>query len=290
VAVALALLAACAFALGSVLQQKGALEAPASENDPRFLVQILHRPVWLLGGALQVAGWVLQAAALDRGALVVVQAITSLSIVIALPVGAVLTDQQIGPRVWLGAGAMVGGIVLFLSVGSPQNGSSSASARAWWFAGIIAVMAIATLTVLGWRRRGARRALLLGSAAGVCFAFQAAVTKVFVPLIGQGVVALLSSWTIYGLVASALFGFVLQESALKTGVLAPAMASSNAVTLFASVVFGTIVFDETLSRGGGRLAPALLGLGLALFGMALLIGSEPPTSVDTPDRTLTSRP
>jgi hypothetical protein len=58
-AVVLALLAACAFALGNVLQQKGALEAPAEEGDPRFLIQILRRPVWLAGGVAQATGWVL---------------------------------------------------------------------------------------------------------------------------------------------------------------------------------------------------------------------------------------
>ena len=85
----------------------------------------------------------------------------------------------------------------------------------------------------------------------MCFALQAAVTKVFVPLVGYGLSSLLTSWTTYALIASALLGFVFQQSALKTGVLAPAMASSNAVTLFASIVFGTTVFGEALSRVEG---------------------------------------
>jgi drug/metabolite transporter (DMT)-like permease len=230
---------------------------------------------------VQLAGWVLQAAALDRGALVVVQALTSLSLVIALPLGAWLTDQDITGRVWLGAAALALGIVLFLSLGTPQNGSGSPSASAWWTSVILAVIAIGILTVLGSHRPSAARALLFGSAAGVCFAMQAAVTKVFVPLIGQGASTVLSSWTIYALVASALVGFVLQQSALKTGVLAPAMASSNSVTLFASLVFGSILFDEALSKGDGRLAPALIGLGLALAGMGLLAGAEPPAPITT---------
>jgi len=45
----LAFFGACAFALGTVLQQKGTLETPAGGQDPRFLVQILRRPVWLAG-------------------------------------------------------------------------------------------------------------------------------------------------------------------------------------------------------------------------------------------------
>jgi hypothetical protein len=65
--VALALMAAVAFATGTVLQQRGTLRAPAGEDDPRFLVQILREPVWFAGALLQAAGWVLQAAALVAG-------------------------------------------------------------------------------------------------------------------------------------------------------------------------------------------------------------------------------
>jgi hypothetical protein len=78
------------------------------------------------------------------------------------------------------------------------------------------------------------------------------------------------------LIASALVGFVLQQSALKTGVLAPAMASSDAVTLFGSVAFGATVFGESLTSGGARLAPVLVGLGIALVGIILLAGTKPP--------------
>ena len=138
----LALLAATAFAFGNVLQQKGTLEAPASGDDPRFLAQILRRPVWLAGGALQVSGWILQAAALDRGSLVVVQSLTATSLVIALPVGARFTNQQIDRRVVLGAVAMIAGIVLFLSVGQPQKGIAHPSAAAWWSACISAAVLV----------------------------------------------------------------------------------------------------------------------------------------------------
>jgi multidrug transporter EmrE-like cation transporter len=110
----------------------------------------------------------------------------------------------------------------------------------------------------------------------VGFAMQAAVTKVFVTVVGQGLGAVLSSWTIYVLIASAIVGFALQQSALKTGVLAPAIASSNAVTLFGSVAFGATVYGESLSSGGARLAPALLGLGIAMGGIVLLAGAKPP--------------
>jgi drug/metabolite transporter (DMT)-like permease len=274
----LALLAAFAFALGNVLQQKGTLETPSDGDDPRFLVQILRRPVWLAGGGFQACGWVLQAVALDTGSLIVVQSLTTMSLVIALPLGARLTAQEVSRRVWLGAAAMVVGIVLFLSVGSPQGGTSTPPASAWWSACFTAIVLIGLLSRTGHRRQGATKALLLGSGAGVAFALQASVTKVFVTVGGHGLEAVLTSWTIYALIISALVGFVLQQSALKTGVLAPAMASSNAVTLFGSVAFGSTVFGESLSSGGARTAPAVVGLGVALAGIILLAGAEPPSA------------
>jgi drug/metabolite transporter (DMT)-like permease len=268
-----------------VLQQKGTLEAPAGGQDPRFLMQILRRPVWLAGGGLQVAGWVLQAIALKTAALMVVQTIMATSLVIALPLGAKITNQQISRRVITGAAATVVGIVLFLFVGSPQGGTSQPDAAAWWSAIVAAIVTTGLLASFGWRRAGAVKALLFGSAAGVAYALQAAVTKVFVTQLGHGVAALLSHWTTYGLLICAVMGFAFQQSALKTSLLAPAMAGSNAVTLFASVIFGATVFGETLSHGDGRLAPAIIGLAVAMAGIILLAGAEPPlTNEPAPQR------
>ena len=272
----LAFLTACAFALGNVLQQKGDVEVSAGAQDPRFLVKILRHPVWLAGLAMQVAGWVFQALALKTGALTVVQSITALSLVIALPLGAKITHQQVSVRVIIGAIAMAAGIALFLVVGSPKGGTSHPDATAWWSAILATVVVGGLLAVLGRRSAGATRALLLGSAAGVLFALQAAVTKVFMTQLGHGVAALLSDWTTYALIATAIVGFALQQSALRTNVLAPAMASSNAVTLFASVIFGLTVFGESLAHGHGRLIPAVIGLAVALIGIVLLAGAKPP--------------
>jgi drug/metabolite transporter (DMT)-like permease len=278
--VLLAFLAACSFALGTVLQQKADVQASAQTRDQRFLVQILRRPVWLAGLGVQVAGWVFQAFALKNGALMVVQSVTTLSLVIALPLGAKITNQQIGGRVIIGAVATVAGIGLFLFGGSPQGGTSHPDAAAWWSAMVATVAVIGLLAGFAWHRAGAAKALLLGSAAGVGFALQAAVTKVFMTELGHGVAALLGDWTTYALIASAVAGFVLQQSALSTNVLAPAMASSNAVTLFASVIFGLTVFGESLSHGHGRLASAIAGLAFALIGIVLLAGAKPSLAAE----------
>ena len=102
-------------------------------------------------------------------------------------------------------------------------------------------------------------------------------TKTFVSEIGGGALGLVSSWSTYVLIVSAVTGFALQQSSLKTGVLAPAMASANSVTLFSSVILGMAVYGETISKSGtGHSAAAVVGLLIAIVGIALLAGSDAP--------------
>ena len=280
---ALAIVAALLFALGTVLQQKGTLATEAQENDPRFLVQILRRPVWLAGAVLQATGWIVQAAALDRAALVVVQSLTALSLVIALPLGVWLTNQHVGKRELTGALLTLLGIVFFLSAGQPQGGTTHPSAAAWWAACLGTAAFVAILFVVSRNWTGAAKALTFGAAAGLGYGLQAAVTKTFVTLIGSGIVTIVTSWSVYVLIVSALSGFALQQSALKTGVLAPAMASSNSVTLFSSVLLGIGVYGESISKSGsGHVGAAVVGLVVAVVGIAFLAGSQAPESETAP--------
>jgi drug/metabolite transporter (DMT)-like permease len=273
----LAIVAAVFFALGTVLQQKGTLSTEAAEGDPHFLLQILRRPVWLVGAVLMASGWVLQAMALDRASLVVVQSLTALSLVVALPLGALLTDQHIGRRELGGALLTSLGIIFFIAAGQPQGGTTHPSATSWWIACIVIGVLVIALVGVGIRFRGAAKALTYGAAAGLGFGLQAAVTKTFVTEVGSGILALLSSWSVWVLILSALTGFALQQAALKTGVLAPAMASANSVTLFTSVVLGIAVYGERISKAGaGHSSSAFLGLVVAMFGIALLAGSQAP--------------
>jgi drug/metabolite transporter (DMT)-like permease len=209
-----------------------------------------------------------------------VQALTALSLVIALPLGMLLTNQRVGRREITGACLTLVGIVFFVSAGQPQGGTSHPSASAWWAACLITALLVLILFGVGRRFTGASKALTFGAAAGLGYGLQAAVTKTFVTEIGSGIPALLTSWSVYVLILSAVTGFALQQSALKTGVLAPAMASSNSVTLFSSVILGMAVYGETLSKSGtSHSGSTVVGLIVAVVGIALLAGSEAPQEV-----------
>jgi hypothetical protein len=94
------------------------------------------------------------------------------------------------------------------------------------------------------------------------------------------IIALLSAFAFalgitYALILTALEGFALQQSALKTGYLAPAMAANNAATLTVSVLLGVTLFPGSIPHGQDRLLPAILGLILAILGVVLLASPEP---------------
>ena len=288
----LALLAATAFALGTVLQQKGTLadtdatpagpDAASGAGGLRFLTQLVARPVWLLGGAVTAVGAVLNALALHWGTLAGVQALTTLSLVIALPFGVLLTGQRITGTVWLGACLLVAGIVLFVVAGSPQPGTRAPSAADWWSAGLVSVVLAGIVVRTGRGRRPALQAVIYGMGAGLGFGMASALTKQFTDLVGQGVAAILTGWELWALLAAGVVGLALGQSALRTGVLAPAMAATNAVTLLVSVTLGVTVFGERLHRGGGHLALVVVGLALVLVGVVLLARAPAPRPGDRP--------
>lgn len=279
------LLSAFAFALGLVLQQRGALQTAASEGDPRFLRQVLARPVWLLGVFALVCGWAFQAAGLHFGSLALVQSIQALSLVFALPLGVILSGQHVDRRSVLGAIITLIGIVAFVLIGQPGGGVSRPGSTAWLASGAATAALMSVLAGLAFRRRGGMAAALFATGAGVGFAFQAAATKMLVAQLSGGPELVFSSWPLYVFAVAELAGFTLQQWALKTGFLAPATAALNCATLSVSFVFGLTVFQESLAAGLHSLIPALLGLVLAVVGVLVLTTSE-QTTLKAPEQSV----
>jgi hypothetical protein len=95
-ATALALIAASIFAVSTVLQQKGGLKAPPlSVRHPGSFVHLAGQGTWLIGMALRIPGWTLQAMALDRGRVDVIEPIFTMTVVFVLPLGWWLTAQTV---------------------------------------------------------------------------------------------------------------------------------------------------------------------------------------------------
>jgi drug/metabolite transporter (DMT)-like permease len=274
---ALALMAAFLFAVAATLQQKGALKLDGvSLAKPMSLVRLVGQRMWLFGTAALLVGYVLQAAALDRGRLAVIQPLLVTTIVFALPLGWLLTNQRVGRREVGGAGVIIVGLGAFAIYGDPAGGKDNAPNDEWAIAIVLLSTICAGLLVLGRHGTPTKVAAVYGTIAGILFGLSAALTKQTIELLHEGVGVMLSHWQCYALAVAGVLGFVLQQVSLGTGRLAPSVATVSVANPVVGVVLGIAIFDERLSRPGWHVLVAVIGLVLALGGAVLISLSSQP--------------
>ena len=286
---ALALLAALLFALAAALQQKGALNLPQiSLRDPASLVRLVGQRMWLVGTLALLAGYVFQAAALDRGRLVIIQPLLVTTVVFALPLGYFLTRQHVGRREMIGAAVIVTGLALFVLFGDPAGGRENAPGSEWAIAIAIIAVVCGVLLTFGGRGGLTMKAAVYGTVAGILFGLSAALTKSTVEYLHAGIDELLTHWEPYALAIAGVLGFVLQQVSLGTGKLAPSVATVSVANPVVGILLGIVLLEERLSRPAWHVVLGCIGLALALAGAVVISlaregAKEAPREVATPD-------
>jgi uncharacterized membrane protein len=242
------------------------------------LVRLVGQRMWLLGTVALFVGYVLQAGALDRGRLAVIQPLLVATVVFALPLGWLLTNQHVGRREVGGAAVIVVGLALFTIYGDPAGGNDNAPNDEWAIAIAILAILCTALLLLGRNGTPSRTAAVYGSVAGILFGLSAALTKPTVELLHEGVGVMLAHWQCYALAVAGVLGFVLQQVSLGTGRLAPSVATVSVCNPIVGVLLGIAIFDERLSRPAWHVVVAVIGLVLALGGAVLIsLASQPDT-------------
>lgn len=264
---ALTIAAALVVAAGEVLQQRMARQAPPQDNlSPRLLLWLVRRPRWLAGVGGTFAGDSIFSAAVHAGSVILVEAVFTVRLVFALLLAAVTGRQRIPARDVLGALAVTVGLVGFLLLARPQEGTAMPPDLRWAFGGGAVAVVATLLAVIGSRLRRTRRALALGLAAGVVFGLQASLMKRAVAVMTQdGVGAMLRSWSPYTVLVVALGGMLLVQSAFSA---APLAAS------YPAVVIGQLVSSMSIGLTvlGGSIQLGPLSLGAAGGAFLLLVG------------------
>lgn len=272
--IALALVAALFFAFGTVLQQKAGLEKPTESEGAGLLVQMAKRPVWLAGIAADAIGFLCQAVALAVGRLAVVQPLLVSTVVFALPLGAKLTGQKVR-RVDVGAALLVVvALIAFLTIAEPSGGRDDAPLGEWLITGGICAALCVPLVLLGRFGSAPKRAAMLGTATGILFALSAALTKVVADQFDEELFEVFLHWHLYALIVVGYASMTLNQLALNTGALAPAVATALAFDPIASVVIGVTLLHESLHTTTLQIAGTVIALAAALTGMAILARSQ----------------
>jgi drug/metabolite transporter (DMT)-like permease len=281
--VALTLVAAFLFALAATLQQKGALNLPSvSLSDPASIARLAGQRMWLLGTVCVVAADAFQAAALDRGRLVIVQPLLVTTVVFALPLGYVLTKQRVGAREVFGSIVIVFGLALFTIFGAPAGGRNNAPGGEWAAAIVVIGAACGLLLAFGKRGGPSVKAAVYGTASGMLFGLAAALAKPTVEELHQGLGVVLSDWETYALAAAGVMAFVLQQVSLGTGRLAPSVATVCVANPVVGILIGTLLLEERLARPAWHVAVAIVGLGFALWGAVMISFAHEGAGADEP--------
>ncbi len=259
-AIALAIVASACTATSSLCQRFGASQAEPGGFDPALLFRLARRPVWLAGIASMIAGFAFQVTALRFGPLALVQPILALELPLIFGYLALLGSHRVRPRDWLAACAMSAGLGLFLLAAAPSGGRRHAPGPLWWLAGLASAGAVlAALAVcfgLGALRRGrnpatpaARRAAVLGIAAGLAWGFEAAVIKEFSSHLGGGAAAVFGNWSVYVLIGAGAASLLLASHALAAGPLAASQPGFTIVDPLAATLLGMFLFGERMQAG-----------------------------------------
>jgi len=115
---------------------------------------------------------------------------------------------------------------------------------------------------------------MLGIATGVLFALSAALTKADVDELDDGILTIFTTWHLYALAVVGYASMTLNQLALNTGALAPAVATSMAFDPITSVVLGVTLLQERLNVGALEIVATVFALVAAGVGMAILSRQE----------------
>jgi len=260
---------AALYAAAVTLQALEARRAPAELHlRTSLIVFLLRRPLWVLGTALGLLGWPLQALALAFAPLALVQPLMALSVVGLLAAGHRILGEPITRRSALAVAAIVGGIAI-LALTVPTRGGSGTGgllALALGGLGLVAVMPLVP------RRGRPLPANALALAAGAAYVLVALATTLLDSALGRGAWWPVAAWLALS-AAAAGTGGITENSAFR---LAPATVVAPlifAMETVAPALLGPVV-GQRLGSSGTSLVIDLGGLILVGLGVTLLARSR----------------
>ena len=290
-AILLALAASFCTATASVCQRFGARRYERAGFDVWLVFRLARQPVWLLGLASMILGFVFQISALRFGPLTLVQPILALELLFVFAYMAIVSRRvTVRRRDWLAAVAMSAGIGVFLRLASPSGGRLHAPGSSWWLAGLstLAIVLLALAVAFrpdhrpGASRSRSRRAAVLGAATGISWGFVAAVIKELSSRLGDGIGAIFSSWSPYVLIVAGGATVLLASHALAAGPLAASQPGFTILDPFSASLLGVFLFSEHIQAGIGDLAGEAVALAVVIAGVSALSHSHLIVGEDAP--------
>ena len=277
-AIVFAVLSALSNAGSAVLQRLAVVDRTSEASSLwRTAIDLVRRPLWLLGAVFLIGTFGFQALALYFGPLSVVQPVLVLELIFTLGLRVFLLHDGIASRTWSAALMICLGLGAFLVVASPSEGTHVPNAGQWMLAGVTRALIVVALLLLARYGSAARRAALFGAATAVVWSVDAALMKQTVDeLAHSGLPGLLTHWPLYAMIATGVLGTILLQAAYAVGPLAASQAPLLIVDPLASIVLGVELFHEQLRTGPGYVFGAVVSLAVLGAGVVMLSIWAPP--------------
>jgi hypothetical protein len=246
-AVALSLLSAASYAVAAVVQER--LAAAGHHGLVRWSWAILLTGI---GAGLHVG-------ALGFGTVGVVQALGTLTLLLALPVAAIRRRTPISASAWRAAGLTVAGLVGFMALTATPAGPAVFTDDIGRDLAVVTAAVVTALALAAWHASlPLARSLLLAGASGTAFAMASVFTKAVITSFSLPMAAVVAVF--------AVGGYLLGQLSYKDAGLAAPLAMVSVANPVVATVVGVLVFDEGFRLGA-------LGLGLAIAaGVVATIG------------------
>ncbi|MER7003172.1 DMT family transporter [Dactylosporangium sp. NPDC000555] len=247
--------AAAAFAVASALEQRAAAqEKRATPLDPRLLLRLMRRPMWLLGWIPETAGTALQAVALHFGPLVLVEPLLVSGLFLAIPLAAALNRRRVHGRDFAVVALGGAGLAAFLLAAQPGPGVDAPSVAGWLSVALWAGPALAACLIAARFATDGARAALLGVATGLLYGIAASLLKALTAQIAVNPLAVFTHGEVYALVIVGIGAVVLNQDAFQSSRIAVPLTAITILDPAAGIAIGVTAFHETIATDGPRLA------------------------------------
>lgn len=276
VAIALAIASALATALGMVLRHTVAEQPRQPSHTSTPVLSTITNWRWAAGTGASLLGFALQAAAFNFGSLLLVQPLTVFSLIFTLPLSAHFSERAPRLREWLWATTLTFCVGALVTYGRPVDGISHPHWWQWLTAVAVGIAVMAALSYLATCVLSRYRALLLGIAGGVAFAYVAVLAKGAVNRFNTGGIELmLSRGEVYGLLIAAVVALYVQQLSFAAGSINQAAPASTATTPMVSIILGLSLLGERFTvTDSGLVVIALIAGAMAANTVLLARAAE----------------
>nr|WP_218889314.1 DMT family transporter [Saccharopolyspora hordei] len=273
IAVPTAVVGAASFGLASAIQHRVTKQVPRVRTlNPRMLLALVRKPIWVLSILTVIVGLSLQVVALAFGPLVLVQPLLVTSVLFGAAFAAWMAHRKMDLVLALGGLACVGGLSAFLVLARPSGHSSDFTGAPVLPLALALGLLVLVSLVASWLVPGEAGVIGMAVATGVFYGVTAGLIKVVAGQVRSGgVVEPFQHWTLYAVCVIGPMGFLLSQQTFQRGrLISPSLAVITTVDPLVAAAIGVSWLGETLESSPAILTGELVAVVVIVVGIVVL--------------------